>query len=71
LHVPISGRFPTWTRASFGPAMPESATIDQALDLAEQIFDQVTRSEQDWRSIERLAGALAKLAAAAASEARG
>jgi len=40
----------------------EQALVD-AIELAERILDEVTRAEQDWRAIEHLADALARLAA--------
>lgn len=45
-------------------------TVRAALDLAEQLLDEVTAPVQDWRTIEHLADTLARLAAKAAEDAR-
>jgi hypothetical protein len=48
-------------------AKDEQVLVD-ALDLAERIVDEVTRAQQDWRAIEHLADALARLAGRIAGE---
>ncbi|MHB8693306.1 MAG: hypothetical protein ACYDHH_18890 [Solirubrobacteraceae bacterium] len=46
--------------------MTDERTITAAIDLAEQLLDEVTRAEHDWAAVAHLADALARLAAAAA-----
>jgi hypothetical protein len=48
----------------------QSVTI-RAADLAEQILDEVSEAEQDWRTIERCARELHELAAQVAQRATG
>jgi hypothetical protein len=42
-----------------------------AIELAERILDEVSNAEQDWRAVEHLADALARLAAALGRETEG
>jgi hypothetical protein len=46
--------------------MTDEPKITEAIDLAEQLLDEVTRAEHDWATVAHLADALARLAAAAA-----
>ncbi len=43
--------------------MSHAKTATRAADLAERIVDEISRSGQDWRTIERHARGLAELAA--------
>jgi hypothetical protein len=46
--------------------MTDERKITEAIDLAEQLLDEVTRAEHDWPTVAHLADALARLATAAA-----
>lgn len=45
--------------------MTDDRTIIAATELAERLIDEVTRAAHDWRTVEHLADALARLAATA------
>jgi len=49
--------------------MTEERTVTEAIDLAEQLLDEVTRAEPRWQAVEHLADALGRLAGGAAARA--